>query len=236
MEDLGLTNAEIKVYLAALELGTATAGPILEKTGLQNSVVHMTLPKLVTKGFLSFVKKGKIKHYQATNPENILNFIDEKKKRFNELLPELISRQNKQKKQEAEIFEGFKGFKNAFYELLNGAKEDDDYLFFSFNPENLDDYRHYFKFYKDLDKYKDERGIVTKGIAPNRIKEAFIGRNPDYFLFVDFPVPTNITICNDKIIFLSVGKDQEISYLLHSKEIAENFRKYFYVIWNQYKN
>ena len=34
LEDLGFTNAEIKVYLALLELGSATAGPIIEKSGL----------------------------------------------------------------------------------------------------------------------------------------------------------------------------------------------------------
>ena len=42
LEDIGLTNAEIKVYLSLLELGTATAGPIIEKSCLQSSVVHMT--------------------------------------------------------------------------------------------------------------------------------------------------------------------------------------------------
>ena len=55
LEDIGLTNAEIKIYLALLELGTSTAGPILEKSGLQNSVVHMTLKKLVDKGLVTFV-------------------------------------------------------------------------------------------------------------------------------------------------------------------------------------
>ena len=34
LEDLGLTNAEIKIYLALLELGSTTAGPIIEKSGL----------------------------------------------------------------------------------------------------------------------------------------------------------------------------------------------------------
>ncbi len=58
LEDIGLTSSEIKIYLALLELGIGTAGPIMRKTGLQNSVVHATLPKLVEKGFISFVKKG----------------------------------------------------------------------------------------------------------------------------------------------------------------------------------
>ena len=58
LEDIGLTNAEIKVYLALLELGSSTAGPILEKSKLQNSVVHMTLNKLIDKGFVTFIKEG----------------------------------------------------------------------------------------------------------------------------------------------------------------------------------
>ena len=75
LEDIGLTPAEIKIYLALLELGATTAGPILQKTGLQNSVVHMTLNKLVDKGLISFVKEGKINHYQAANPKHIIEFI-----------------------------------------------------------------------------------------------------------------------------------------------------------------
>ena len=70
LQDLGLTNAEIKIYIALLELGVATAGPIIDRTRLQNSVVHMTLHKLGDKGFVTFVKKGKIKHFSwITNIE-----------------------------------------------------------------------------------------------------------------------------------------------------------------------
>ena len=81
LSDLGFTNAEIKVYLTLLELGTSTAGPIMEKSGLQSSVVHMTLNKMVGKGLVSYVKEGQRKHYQAANPKHIINFIDEKKSR-----------------------------------------------------------------------------------------------------------------------------------------------------------
>src|SRR3990167_7985859 len=93
LEDIGLTNAEIKTYLALLELGTATAGPIIEKSGLQSSVVHMTLNKLIDKGFVSFVREGKRNFYQASNPKNIVEYIEEKKERFERLLPELLLKQ-----------------------------------------------------------------------------------------------------------------------------------------------
>ena len=43
LEDLGFSKAEIKVYLALLELGVTKAGEVIRHTSLQNSVVHMTL-------------------------------------------------------------------------------------------------------------------------------------------------------------------------------------------------
>ncbi len=82
LEDIGLTRSEIKIYLSLLELGISTAGPIMKKTGLQNSVIHATLPKLAEKGFISFIKKGGVREYSATDPKNLLKFIDEKKRKF----------------------------------------------------------------------------------------------------------------------------------------------------------
>lgn len=120
LEDIGLTNAEIKVYIALLELGTATAGPILEKTGLQSSVVHMTLNKLIEKGFVSFVKEGRKKQYSATNPRNIIEFIEEKKEKFENILPQLLLKQESSKeKSEVETFRGIRGIKQLLIELLN---------------------------------------------------------------------------------------------------------------------
>ena len=43
--------------------------------------------KLIEKGFISFVKEGQRKYYRPSNPEHILSFIDEKRKRFEEIIP-----------------------------------------------------------------------------------------------------------------------------------------------------
>ena len=88
-QEIGLTNAETKIYLALLKTGLTTAGPLLDETGLQNSTLHKTLHSLVNKGFASFNIKSKTKYYQASNPENILKFIKEKETKFRSMLPEL---------------------------------------------------------------------------------------------------------------------------------------------------
>lgn len=232
LEDIGLTNAEIKIYLALLELGDSTAGPIIEKTGLQNSVVHMTLRKLVEKGFISFIKKGKVKHYQATDPQNIIKFIEEKKKRFETILPQLLLKQQKQEKQEAEIYEGFKGLKNASYEAIKDAKKGDEWLFFAFYTENPDDFENVYNFYNEFEKERKKLGIVVKGIAPSRLKGKFKGRKD--IIYIDFPIPTNINLFKNKVM-LTPWEDKQITIVVHSKQLAESFRQYFYSIWNQYR-
>ena len=125
LEDLGLTQAEIKVYLALLELGSTTAGQILKKSNLQNSVVHRALNTLIDKGLINFILDGKRKVYQATDPENFYNFIDDKRKRFEQILPELKVKQKLAKKQEqASVFRGKRGINELYNTLLNsGGKE-----------------------------------------------------------------------------------------------------------------
>jgi sugar-specific transcriptional regulator TrmB len=233
-EDLGLTNAEIKVYLALIDLGTSTAGPVLDKTRLQNSVVHMTLHKLVEKGFASFIKKGKIKHYQATDPKNLLKIIDDKKRILEEMLPVLLARQRPGEKQVAEIYEGFKGFKAMQYEFIKGAKKDDEYLFFSFYAKNPDDFENVYNFYNKFSMERKKLGIIDKGIVPSDIKNKLKGRNIRNLLFVDFPVLTNISVFRDKVI-LTPWEDSQISFLIQSRQLADSFRQYFYSIWNRYK-
>ena len=61
LENIGLTGAEIKVFLTLLELGSSFAGPIVERSGLQNAVVHRTLHSLSEKGIVTYVLEGKKK-------------------------------------------------------------------------------------------------------------------------------------------------------------------------------
>ena len=41
LEDIGLTGAEIKVFITLLELGSSTAGKIVEKSATNNSAMEL---------------------------------------------------------------------------------------------------------------------------------------------------------------------------------------------------
>ncbi len=120
LEDLGLTHAEIKVYITLLEAGSAAAGIIIEKSGLQNSVVHRALNSLIEKALISYVLEGKRRTYQATRPESFFDFIENKKKRFEQLLPDLKKKQNLQINDEsATIYKGTRGITEVYTIMIN---------------------------------------------------------------------------------------------------------------------
>lgn len=233
-EEIGLTNAETKVYLGLLKTGKTTAGPLLRETGLQNSTLHKTLHKLVAKGFASFIVKGKIHYYSAADPETVLKFIQEKENKFELMLPELKALQKPVEKQEAEVYEGFKGFKNMLNEFIKDAEKGDEFLFFAFYTKNPKDYEFVYTYYKDFDLVREKKGIITKGIAPSSLK-IMAKKRKAKILFVDFPIPLNMSVFRNKVIF-TPWEDKKVSFLIHSRQLAESYRTYFYSIWNQKKS
>ena len=87
-------------------------------------------------GLVSYVKIGKIKHYQASDPKVLLNYIDEKRKKIEEILPQLLLKQRYSTKQSVEMFEGQKALFSLFTDMIKDAKAKEQYLVFSINEEN----------------------------------------------------------------------------------------------------
>lgn len=231
LEDIGLTNAEIKVYLALLELGTATAGPILEKTGLQNSVVHMTLNKLIDKGFVTFVKEGKRNHYQAANPKHITEYINEKRERFEQILPELLMKQQQSKeKPEVITFRGVKGIRELLYELLEAGGKEHHTFGSSVKSLMMGD-----AWWVNYHKKRAAKQIKAKLIFNESLKEwCDVNKYPkaEYkFTKTGFEPLTETIIRNDKIGII-IWTDKPMGILMHNKEAAESYDKFFKMMWN----
>lgn len=230
LEDLGFTNAEIKIYLALLELGNATAGPIIEKSGLQSSVVHMTLNNLVNNGFVSFIKEGQRNHYQATDPKHISNYIDEKKKQFEQLLPDLLLKQQaSREKSEVVSFKGIKGIRELLYELLEaGGKE---HHTFGSSKESLmmGD-----TFWVNYHKRRVEKGIKAKLLLNESLRD-WVKKNKyskaEYkFTSEGFEPLTETIIRNDKIGII-LWTEIPLGVLIHNAVASKSYDGFFEQLW-----
>ena len=86
LEELGLTNGEIKVYLALVKLGETTSGPIVDESGISVSKVYYVLDRLAKKGLVSHVVKNNVKHFSAATPDRLLDYLKEKEEKRMALL------------------------------------------------------------------------------------------------------------------------------------------------------
>ena len=142
LHQLGLSKSEAKVYLTLLELGSSTTGPIMHRAKVSSSKIYGILSRLIEKGLVSFIIKSKTKHYSASSPESLLDYLNEKenelqkqKKEVKNIIPKLKLKQKLlDNRQDAQIYVGLKGFMNALSFILDNLKKGDDYIAFAQTP------------------------------------------------------------------------------------------------------
>ncbi|MBI2631698.1 hypothetical protein HYW75_01725 [Candidatus Pacearchaeota archaeon] len=234
LEDIGFTNAEIRIYLTLLELGNSTAGPIIEKSGLQSSVVHMTLNKLINRGFVSFIKEGQRNHYQAANPKNIIDYIDEKKKRFEEILPDLLAKQLKaEKKPEVITFRTIKGIRELLYDLLQAGGKEHNTLGSPKESLMMGE-----TFWVNYHKKRASLGIKARLIFNESLKrwraEKKHLKAEIRYTNKGFEPLTETIIRNDKIGII-LWTEIPLGILFHNKTAAKSYNYFFEIMWKQAK-
>ena len=95
---IGLTEGEIKVYGALLELGETTRTELAKKSGISPSKIYDIVNRLMEKGIVSSVKKEGVLHFSAANPDRLRDFLQKKEEDIlaeraivGQLLPSLLA-------------------------------------------------------------------------------------------------------------------------------------------------
>ena len=81
LEELGLSANEVKVYLASLEVGAATAQQIAAKAAVPRPTTYVAIGGLVKRGLMSSHTRGKKQYFQAERPEVLMSMLETEKKR-----------------------------------------------------------------------------------------------------------------------------------------------------------
>ncbi len=229
--ELGFTDAEGKVYTTLLKMGTVKVGKLMEKTGLQSSSTHNALQSLVNKGFVSFFKKNKVKVYRAAPPTYLLEYYSDKKKKIERTISELTEMPKEtEEKEEIELFEDVRGVSTLLYKLIEDAKPGEEYFFFAVDVTGLNEEIQ--KFFRKYDAKRRAKGLITKGIARKELKQLFEKRTYLQMKYVDYPIPSNISLCKDKMAMIT-WKDKPRGILIQSKQLVKSQLSFFKEIWNE---
>ncbi|MBI4836447.1 MAG: hypothetical protein HY817_04270 [Candidatus Abawacabacteria bacterium] len=94
LEYLGLTQSEVAVYLALLELGGGVVSALAKKAQLNRVTSYNTLSNLVDKGYVTVSKRKNVQFYVPESPTLLVSKLEEKYQIAQKVLPELIALQN----------------------------------------------------------------------------------------------------------------------------------------------
>lgn len=170
-----------------------------------------------------------MKIYQTVDPNIILKEYKEKEQRFEGIIPKLKSMQNLvNEKQQAEIYEDTKGVIAMLNELIQDAKPNDIYYFFAMDVSEQN--KEIQKFFERYDIKRKEKKLVVKGLARKELKSLFEKRKYLHVKYTNFPIPSNISICNDKMVLVSWG-EKPTGILIRSRQIIKSQIEFFNEIW-----
>lgn len=228
LEKIGLSSNEIKVYLYLVDHGQSKAGDIAKGTEIQRSSAYGAINSLVHKGLVAYAMIGKVKFFQATSPNRLVEYIREQEETIKDFLPELRKRHMVNKKTgQVRMFKGIKGVKSVFKDMLR-TKENN----FCFGDDG--------QFRKTMPVFC-KQFVREKGA--NRIKTRVLTRRRDVsnsrgsmYKFVDKATESNVAvnIYGDKINII-VWTDEPEAIIIENADAARSFKAYFEFMWKSAK-
>ena len=235
---LGLTANETKVYLTLLDLGTAQAGQITEKSGIHRRNVYDSISRLMEKGLISFVIVNNKKLFSPVNPKRFLEIIDEKKfeledlkNDFGKIIPELELRTSLQEKHDVRFFKGVEGMKTVFEDIIRTGK---DYIGYGPGHQLEKILKHYFKHFVN----KRVKSKIRIRLIYDEISRKLVKKNPLSelrYIPQQFSSHAALRIYGDKVALLLMSEEEPLAIVIKNKPIADGYRKYFEVMWKAAK-
>src|SRR3989344_9012160 len=235
LRTIGLSEGEIKVYSAVLDLGSASVNKIHEKVGMERRNIYDILNKLIEKGLITYSEENKKRTFRITHPNKIVGYLEEKKKELdnskNQILkeiPNIIEKFNAKKPEiKSEIFRGPEGTKAVWEEMLN-YKE----IYWIGSGRYIP--KRFPSFFSQWNKRRLKGKIKIFNLLRYELRQEIEPWGLEYrkFLPKEFSgAPTVISICGDKVIHFLYGENI-FSFVIESKELAENYKKYHKYLWD----
>lgn len=245
LKKIGLTDGEIKAYLAVIELGSSSTGPIATKSGVSRSKLYGIFDKLSKKGLASYVDRGGVRYFQAVEPSKIRGYIRKKQEEmkmledeFEGYLPELQKHyKNSKGKQKVTLFQGLAGLKVVYEHIFLKLKKGEEYVLFGVPdfPDWIE-----LKYWQKYHARRQRAGIkarmlynvnVAKSVLDNR--NAFKNCDARY-LPTDIVTPAYTIVYKDTAVTV-VPSDEPLCIEVSDQRVADAYMAHFEEYWKKSK-
>jgi HTH-type transcriptional regulator, sugar sensing transcriptional regulator len=173
LKNFGLSEKEIAVYLALVELGPSSVREISTKSKVNRGTTYDILKSLIALGVVSYYNKESKQYFIAEEPEKLLSAIDQKKEDLDEVrtsiaenLPLIKTLFEKQGgKPVVKFYEGSKGVRQIFEDVLDEVSSASDKLYYLYSSATPEHRKNVYGAMPDFSKKRIAKKINVKIIS-----------------------------------------------------------------------
>jgi HTH-type transcriptional regulator, sugar sensing transcriptional regulator len=239
LKNYGLSEKEISVYLALIELGPSPVRSISAKSKVNRGTTYDILKDLMKQGIVSYYNKESKQYFVAEEPEKLITAIDQKKEDLDEIrtnikenLPFLKTLFEKQGgKPVIKLYEGNKGIRFILEDVLSTLKNQSDKLYYVYSSSDVKN--ELYKAYKDFNKDRLRHKISNKVIAFGKGGE-LVGLDERKWMNAEHGTPTYIIIYSGKVAMISISSSGEpIGVIMEDQGLYQTQKMIFEFNWRQ---
>ena len=236
LKNLGLTEQEARIYLAALELGAASIQKVAARANIKRPTAYTIAKELMSKGFMgSFVDRGGLK-LTAETPDKLLVIAKRRQEDLAGILPRLQAlRATKTDKPQITYYEG----KEAYFVIAEDTLKFKNIT--AYMTGSLAGIHKVITEKYDLEYYipkRVENNIAVKGIfSAEKVTKKYHTLDKAHlreikFIPDQFAYPTFQIIYGDRVAFFA-SQEEMFGFIIKSKDYAEMEKKKFEFMWSK---
>lgn len=231
--NLGLSEKEAAVYLAALELGDATVQPLAQKAGLRRTSLYHFIGNLVDLGLLERAKVRGRMHYRPRPPEELVSLQERRLEEIREALPQFAGLYNTSaRKPRISYFEGPEQMRQVMLEELKckeawylGPTQDVTDLLGERFMERLDRQRRERKVLLHVIRFQEKQvGFKGSDGGGDHLREVRMAPGGTY-------TPMTIAIFDSGKVGFLTSRKEGFGILVESVELCEAMRLMYAAYW-----
>ncbi len=173
LKRFGLSEKEIKVYLALVEMGPSPVRSIALKSKVNRGTTYDILKALITLGVVAYYNKESKQYFVAEPPENLLLAINQKQAELSEIkedveanLPLLKTLFEKQGgKPVVKFYEGAKGVSLILKDVLEEVSKLEDKTYYLYSSATKEHRKSIYGAMPDFSKRRIKEGVKVKIIS-----------------------------------------------------------------------
>jgi sugar-specific transcriptional regulator TrmB len=231
----GLSFGEAKTYLALLDLKEASAGEVSKKSQIHRVNIYDILKKLEERGLVSEIFRDSRKVYTPSNPDHLLEVINQKRESLLEVLP-LIKKKMSDSKKEQQVFylTGAEGLAQAYFMMLAQGEE---ILGMGGSGENrkILGYRHELWNKMRLKKKIGMRTVYYEFTRNDKEKSWIDSTVKIRYLPNEKRTDCMIDICGNLIVNLIPVENNVQVVIIQNPILAKTYKTFFETIWESAK-